>query len=271
MLTRSYGLNCFREINEEIFSYAASHSLACLEIHLGKTHITLESFTKKKIDFVNKLSEKYNISIGIHNPYSVNASDIIPFIRKSDTKYIVDVIKLAKELNALHITAHVGNFYWFPVEKWMRRKALNRFIKSMDTIIELCTKYNTPFALENVVPLPSGSDYYFLGDNLNDFEYLFNRLSSDYFMFCLDTGHANVGEGVVPYMENFGHKIKAIHFHDNKGNDDNHLPVGEGTINWNSFVSAFKKIETGIPMISECRNVKPHEAAKLLEKYFTNN
>lgn len=268
MFTKSYGLNCFREINEEIFSYAASHGLSCLEIHLGKTYITLESFTEERIEEINNLSVKYNVSIGIHNPYSVNASDIISFIRKADTKYIFKVIQLAKKLNAVHITAHIGNFYWFPIERWMRKKALNRFIKSMDSIIDLCTKCNTTFALENLVPLPHGSEYFYLGDNLNDFEYLFSKLNSDKFMFCLDTGHANVGEGVVPYIENFGYKIKVIHFHDNKGNDDNHLPVGEGTINWQEFASAFSNVNNKIPLISECRKIKPHEAATLLDNYF---
>jgi sugar phosphate isomerase/epimerase len=104
--------------------------------------------------------------------------------------------------------------------------------------------------------------------NLEDFLYLFERLNSKHFMFCLDTGHANVAEGVIPYINYFWDKIKAIHFHDNLGDDDTHLPIGKGNINWNEVASALKKINFTGPMISECRKLKPHEAALLFEEYF---
>jgi sugar phosphate isomerase/epimerase len=265
---RNYGLNCFRNLNEENFVYASSHNLKSIEIHINKFYLTLESFTAQRIHELNNLCSKYNVKLSLHNPYSLNASDIIPSFRKSDLKFMITGIELAKELNAAHITAHIGNFYWFPDEKWMRKKALNRFIKSMAYVVELCEKYNVTFALENVVPIPQGTEYYFLGDKLSDFNYLFENLDSKYFLFCLDTGHANVAEGVLPYIDQFGEKIKCVHFHDNNGDDDTHLPVGSGNIDWDSVVKALNKISYNGPLISECREVKPHEAANLLEKYF---
>ncbi|MBL1211751.1 MAG: sugar phosphate isomerase/epimerase [Ignavibacteriae bacterium] len=268
LANRNYGLNCFRSLNEEHFIYASSHNLKSIEIHLDKLHITLETFTLKRINELNRLAEKYNVKLSIHNPYNINASDIIPTFRKSDTSFMLAGIRLAAELQAEHITAHIGNFYWFPVERWMRKKALNRFIKCMDGIVEQCEVNNITFALENVVPIPQGSDYYFLGDNLEDFSFLFERLNSKYFMFCLDIGHANVAEGVLPYIDHFGENIKTIHFHDNLGDDDTHLPIGKGNINWSKVARAIQEINFTGPIISECRELKPHEAALLFEEYF---
>ena len=271
MTLRNYGLNCFRNLNEEHFIYASSHNLKSIEIHLDKSHITLGSFTPERVYEINNLAERYDIKLSIHNPYNLNASDIIPSFRKVDTNYMIAGIKLAKELQATHITAQVGNFYWFPVEKWMRKKALNRFIKCMDALVEHCEKHNVSFALENVIPIPQGSDYYFLGDNLDDFSFLFKHLNSDHFFFCLDTGHANVAEGVIPYINQFGPKLRSVHFHDNYGDDDTHLPIGKGNINWEEVASSLKKINFTGPMISECRELKPHEAAQSFEKYFTDS
>lgn len=270
MVKRNYGLNCFRNLDEDLFEYAFEHNLTCLEIHLDKTHITLDTFSPEKIEKINQLAKKTNISLSLHNPYTINASDIIPIFRKIDTRYITKSIELAKKLNATHITSHIGNFYWFPVEKWMRKKALDRFLKSMDYIINLCEKCDVTFALENLVPIPHGSEYYFLGDNIDDFNYLFERLHSGHFMFCLDTGHANIGEGVVPYIECLGEKTKIVHYHDNKGSNDNHLPIGEGIINWKEVVKALDSINYNGSFISECQYVKPHEAAERFEKYFTS-
>ena len=267
MVTKNFGLNCFKNLNEEVFHYASSHNLKCIEIHLDKTHITLESFTPQRINEINTLAGKHEVSLSLHSPYTINPSDIISFFRKIDTKYLLKSIHLAEKLEASYITAHIGSFYWFPVEKWTRSKALNRFIKSMGDVVESCEKSQVSFALENVVPIPHASEYYYLGDNIEDFKYLFDHLHSDYFMMCLDTGHANMGEGVISYIENFGTKIKSIHYHDNHGKDDNHLPVGEGTINWVEVGKALNEIDYDGPLISECRQVKPHEAALLLSSF----
>ena len=62
-------------------------------------------------------------------------------------------------------------------------------------------------ALENVVPFPQGSEVYLLGDNIEDFKYIFENIDSNHLKFCLDTGHANMGEGVIDYINNLHEKI----------------------------------------------------------------
>ncbi len=268
MVKRNYGLNCFKNLDESLFEYASNHDLSSLEIHLDKTYTTVESFTDSKIEKLNQLAKDNNVRMALHNMHTVNIADILPYYRKKGIKYILEIVSLANKIDASHITAHIGSFYWFPAEKSMRKKALDRFIKSVGSIMEECEKKKVCFALENAVPLPFGSEYYYLGDHLEDFHYIFSRLDSDYFQLCLDTGHANVGDGVLNYITEFSSRIRVIHYHDNKGDDDNHLPVGEGTVDWIKIAEALAKIEFTGPFISECREIDPHEAAKRFEKYF---
>lgn len=267
-MSRIYGLNRFKTCGEDSFIYAAENGLKAIEIHLDKIHPGLEWFDNSEIDELNLWSEKYNVRINLHNPYNLNVSDIIPRFRKNDTQLLFKSLKTAKSLNASHITSHIGSFYWFPVERWMRKKALYRFVQSMENVLDKCIELKIPFALENVVQLPHGTDYYFLGDQIEDFHYLFENLNNDYFKFCLDTGHANVGDGVVGFLQNFGDRLQTIHFHDNHGNNDDHLPIGTGSIDWYSVAAEIKKIDFNGPFISECRDLKPHEAANKLENYF---
>jgi sugar phosphate isomerase/epimerase len=123
-------------------------------------------------------------------------------------------------------------------------------------------------ALENVTPLPEGSEHYLLGDNIYDFEFIYSELNSNNLKFCLDTGHANIAEGVDKYLDHFSNKIIAVHYHDNLGNDDAHLAVGKGNIDWIDFSNKITNLNFTGPFISECRNIKPHEAANSLIKYF---
>ncbi|WP_232461728.1 sugar phosphate isomerase/epimerase family protein [Thermococcus pacificus] len=48
-----------------------------------------------------------------------------------------------------------------------------------------------------------------------------------------DVGHLNTTtRNFDRFLELFGKRIVHIHLHDNSGNRDEHLPVGDGTVPW---------------------------------------
>jgi sugar phosphate isomerase/epimerase len=55
---------------------------------------------------------------------------------------------------------------------------------------------------------------------------------------CLDLGHANLNEGVLPAISTMDERIHSVHVHDNAGDRDAHLWPGEGTINWPEAMQA---------------------------------
>ncbi len=61
---------------------------------------------------------------------------------------------------------------------------------------------------------------------------------------CLDTGHANIFKNgdVADAVYVSAGRLKALHIHDNRGEDDEHLVIGEGIINWEGFAKALKDI-----------------------------
>ncbi len=48
----------------------------------------------------------------------------------------------------------------------------------------------------------------------------------------LDTGHANLGKGLEPWLPRYASRVRALHCQDNDGTDDQHLPPGWGTVDW---------------------------------------
>jgi sugar phosphate isomerase/epimerase len=60
----------------------------------------------------------------------------------------------------------------------------------------------------------------------------------------LDFGHANFGKD-DPYVfcKKLGHGIKHVHFSDNRGRDDNHMPLGVGSLDWKKAVKSLKAID----------------------------
>jgi len=59
--------------------------------------------------------------------------------------------------------------------------------------------------------------------------------------FCLDVGHAHAFSGLAPraWVQRLGPRIVHLHVHDNSGDDDRHLPPGEGSIDFAQLYAAF--------------------------------
>jgi sugar phosphate isomerase/epimerase len=69
--------------------------------------------------------------------------------------------------------------------------------------------------------------------------------------FCFDIGHAHFGEGVRASFNTMQDRIRSTHLHDNHGERDEHLWIGEGTIDWNEAMGLIR--------------TAPHTPALLLE------
>ncbi len=60
----------------------------------------------------------------------------------------------------------------------------------------------------------------------------------------LDFGHANFGKDNYSVLcKKLGHNIRHVHFSDNRGRDDNHMPLGVGSISWKKAVKSLKAID----------------------------
>ena len=59
--------------------------------------------------------------------------------------------------------------------------------------------------------------------------------------FLIDTGHAILNHwDMAAVMEELGCRIRAYHVHDNYGDFDAHLKVGEGPADWRKFFRDYK-------------------------------
>lgn len=64
--------------------------------------------------------------------------------------------------------------------------------------------------------------------------------------FHLDIGHANLSDGAgnrtKEFVKRYGKRLMHVHISDNRGERDEHLPLGVGTINWATELGHLKKI-----------------------------
>jgi sugar phosphate isomerase/epimerase len=60
--------------------------------------------------------------------------------------------------------------------------------------------------------------------------------------FHLDVGHANVGgDRLEGLLKAFGERLRHVHMSDNRGREDDHMPLGAGRIDWPRAIRLLKQ------------------------------
>lgn len=91
---------------------------------------------------------------------------------------------------------------------------------------------------------------------------------------CLDVGHAHLSEGIAAALGELKPLVRSVHLHDNRGQRDDHLWPGDGTIQWSEVFDGLKSAEqipAGVLEIhysfGETPEVVVEKAAKAFEKF----
>jgi sugar phosphate isomerase/epimerase len=90
------------------------------------------------------------------------------------------------------------------------------------------------------------------GSRMADLADLLAELNHSHLALALDTGHANLGEGIVTETKAAGPLLATTHVHDNNGRQDTHLPPGHGTVDWALWGCTLDSIGYSGPIVLEC-------------------
>ncbi|MFA9495760.1 MAG: sugar phosphate isomerase/epimerase family protein [Candidatus Bathyarchaeota archaeon] len=193
------------------------------------------SLNPKRVERLQEFKSSYNIEFSIHAPYSdTNLSADDDLIREWVLKRIRASIRFASELDAKCLILHPG--WTTATEPFMRGRSWELNIRSLRWLQRYAGDYGVEVLLENV---PNPTPYLLV--SLDDFR-LFDAEMTPRMDYVLDIGHSNLLGETLGFIEEFSTKIKHVHVSDNEGETDSHLPIGEGTIDWEETMGALKRI-----------------------------
>lgn len=127
-------------------------------------------------------------------------------------------------------------------------------LKRFRKIIEFAQSLNIKIAIENVPPI-------------NFFKYAFDNLNYDNLGLCFDSGHWHCYFDDNLDLTPFKNKIFAVHLHDNDASDDQHLNVGDGTVDWKKVKKMLKMANYNGPITLESCYQKEYLATPLTQFY----
>ena len=117
-----------------------------------------------------------------------------------------------------------------------RRTAMRRVAESLVALLPAAEERGLRLALENMPPTIAGY-------RIDDLIEIVTTVASPTLGLCFDTGHAHmVGKAAKMWAKAAPHVI-AMHAHDNRRRDDDHLPPLEGSLNWKALHREMTKAE----------------------------
>ena len=214
-------------------------TLAGLEIGLEKTLEFIENLGLEYAELVHQfptehitadILESYNLKYSIHTPFmDVNIATLQDKSRINSVNQIKDSIDLANEIDAEAVVVHPGLASFLAKKYFLDDvyKAAN------ESIADICGYSKDLGVLTTIENMPDFDAMIYQNINeLNDF-----LVSLDMGM-TLDIGHAH-HVGYTPDEMIFD-SIKHVHIHDNFGDDDAHLALGEGNIDLKHIINSLE-------------------------------
>lgn len=218
---------------------------------------------EKEFDGWEILSEKYhawnyreeiedalsttNIEVQVHAPLNdINIASINEEMRKASVKEVKKSIELASTIGAEIVTVHPGLYsplsvYW--------DGATDTSKKSLRELQGYAEEMGVTLALENLPEM--WLSMCSTSEETRDF---LKELDIE---FCLDIGHANTANELDEFLD---FSPVNVHLHDNVGEDDVHLKLGDGEISFEHFLKSLTDYEGNF--VIEGRNMEELVASK---------
>jgi sugar phosphate isomerase/epimerase len=193
--------------------------------------LTIEGPAALEIDVVKlqAMIDSYGMSITGHTDPCLPYAYPIQAIRNACLAELERCAKIFSALGSGVMNIHPS--YFCPPA--MRNNIIDLNVEALKPIVEMAAPYGLTVVLEN-------------------FKAPFDRVSTIKGMMDevpglalhLDFGHTNFGkDNHYVFCKKLGRDIRHVHFSDNRGREDNHMPLGVGSINWHNAVKSLKAID----------------------------
>ena len=242
-------------------------TLAGIEFELEKTLDFIENLGIEYAELVHQypaefidseILESYSLKYSIHAPFmDVNIASPQDQSRLNSIAQIKSSIDLANEINAEAVVVHPG-LISFLANKYFKKEVYEFANQSIKEIGDYAKDLGVLATIENMPNFES-----MIYQNIADLNQL---LVENEMHMTLDIGHAN-HVGYAPDEMIFD-SIKHVHVHDNLGDDDSHLPLGEGSIDLKYIINTLEsKNYDGIYILE----VNDYDSIKKSYEYMKKN
>jgi sugar phosphate isomerase/epimerase len=211
----------------------------------------LQALDKKRVIILKEAGKLRGIKYTVHAPFAdINIASPSKPMLTATLKRLKESMAYANALNAKLWVFHPGNktgiSMFYPGEDWKQNS------ESIHELRKTADEYGLNIAIEN---LPE--KYGFIMKTPEDFQKFYKETGLKDVGIVLDVGHANLEGQTESFLRKLPDKIVHMHVSDNMGENDQHLGVGYGKINWQKFAETLREIAYDkMVMVESAEHVK---------------
>ncbi len=190
--------------------------------------LTMEGPEAREIDpdRIKPLLEQYNLSVVGHTDPCLPWAYPVKGVRKACHSELERCARVFSALGAKVMNIHPC--YASPPGARLHTVRYNAQV--LPGLVDMAQDFGLTLALENFTP-PF--------DTVSRFRMLMKNAPG--LGLHLDVGHCNIGRNTAgDFLRKLGKHLVHVHFSDNRGTADHHMPLGVGNIHWESVVQDLK-------------------------------
>jgi sugar phosphate isomerase/epimerase len=155
-------------------------------------------------------------------------------------------------LRVRHFVIHPGPETSAPLDH-ERFARMENAVGILNQAYARCRDLRIGLVLENMLP------HLFAG-RIRDLLWILGALDTVEAGICLDTGHAHLGEDVTKVVHKLSGHLWMMHASDNHGHYDDHLPPGDGKIDWAKLLAHLSRQHFTGTIILEIKDLGSRQA-----------
>ncbi len=245
----SFGVQTHPWLSKSMGDYVAvAAELGFRWLEVTFEYFTSPSFLKNRdAGKLKRAAESYGIRLTGHMPYLLSSVNFNPDVNRATRSLFLKTIDFSRRAGIEVLTLHPPYGTGIDsdlVSEWMLKAEKREFA----AIAKHAERAGMVIAIEN------------LNSSMEEMEWYMENYG---FEFTFDMGHWNLSgrkEHYSAFLKRFKSRLANIHIHDNKGKEDEHLPLGAGSIGWKAFFRRLKELKYAGSLIIESKTME--DAAK---------
>lgn len=222
---------CFyRQSIFEVLPDIAGSDISILEICSHPDHLNYRDLEEVRAA-ARDIEDHGLVPFSFHAPFDLNLDITAPDAKERQRAVIelLAAVHAAAVLGVKHFVIHPGPEKEGRLSAADRLQRLGNAAESLGRLAAECAAKSMRLVLENMLP-------HLLLGHPEDLKWLLEALKPFNPGFCLDTGHAHLGGHLKTLPSLFPDQLLMIHAADNLGIHDDHLPPGQGGIDWHGLI-----------------------------------
>jgi sugar phosphate isomerase/epimerase len=234
-MTWSIGVSsgcCTEHAILDVLSAIRASGVEGVEIGTPPNHFDVFSQAAVR-DVVERLRVLQLRAVSIHAPFGggIELSSADPRERQAAIGRIAVAASALAQAGGSLVVVHPSDV---PRQEADVERRLDHCADSLNTIAAICRSMQLRLAVES--PLP-----HLIGGAPHEFEWILRRLDPSA-VVCLDTAHTTLGGHWDRFVAIAGSRLAHVHASDHGGRFDDHLPPGDGVIDWRHIAGTLRAV-----------------------------